>query len=345
MLLQTEAQGLFHCSDLRDIVVAFKTFEMPEIPRLYQSLSVSTLYQASTSTMIEVSKSLDVFAAISGHWHFSRRLLEGMPSWVPDWSRARDSIPLYWPMSDTTFKAANNYQHEPVQHGEHRVLHVRGKKVDSVRTFVDHRFEDLSNEADLTKYFWLQGFCACHVAHAEKMGTPFRVTTIEERWKRSEAMIAAMTASYSSYSSFTTDNFVGPPPIASFYGELSFMLIYYKEIMEDTKPLNYRGLPDALSLMPRTYGGWKAAMSKIRQWSVICAGRRIVFGEGQGFGLLPKSAKCGDVICVLHGSKVPIVLRRLGRCYRVVGQCYWHDWMYGENVHWSEREGDLFKLV
>ena len=248
-------------------------------------------------------------------------------------------------MSDTTFKAANNYKHEPVEHGECRVLHVRGKKVDSVRTFVDHRFEDLSNEADLTKYFWLQGFCACHVAHAEKMGTPFRFTTIEERWKLGEPMIAAMTASYSSYSSFTTDNFVGPPPIASFYGELVFMLIYYKEVMEATNPLNYRGLPDALSLMPRTYGGWKAAMSKVRQWGIICAGRRIVFGEGQGFGLVPKTAKSGDVSCVFHGSKVPIVLRRLGRCYRVVGQCYWHDWMYGENVHWSEREGDLFKLV
>ena len=345
MLLQTEAQGHFHCSDLRDMVVAFKTFEFPEMPRNYQTLSVSTLYQATASTMIQASRSLDIFAAISGHWHFSSRVLEGMPSWTPDWSRARDSIPLYWPMQDTTFEAAKNYKHEPVENGERRVLHVRGKKVDSVRMFVDHRFEDLSDEADLTKYFLLQRLCASHVAHAEKMGTPFEATTLEENRKRAQAMIAAMTASYPSYSPFTADNFSGPPPIASFYDELVFMLVYYKEIMEDTEPLYHRGLPHALSCMPRTYGGWKAAMSKLRQWGIVCAGRRIVFGEGQGFGLVPKTTTGGDVICILHGSKVPIVLRRLGRCYRVVGQCYWHDWMYGEKVVWLEEEGDLFKLV
>lgn len=345
MLLQIEAQGLFHCSDLRDIVVAFKTFEFPETPRYYQSLSISTLYQVTACTMIEASRSLDIFAAISGHWHSSRRLLEGMPSWVPDWSRARDSIPLCWPMSATAFSAAKDYKHEPVEDGERRVLQVRGKKVDIVRTIVDHRFDELSDEKDLTRYFCLQRICASHAAHAEKKGTPLKTSTLNERRQRGQAMIAAMTATYSSYSSFTTDNFVGSPPDATFNDELVFMLTYHDDIMEDAEPLYHRGLPHALSFMPRTYGGWKSAMSKLRQWGSICVGRRIVFGEGQGFGLVPKTTHCGDMVFILHGSKVPVVLRRLGRCYRVVGQCYWHDWMYGENVNWSEGEGDRFKLV
>lgn len=345
MLLQTEAQGLFHCSDSRDIVVAFKTFEFPEIPRYYQSISISTLYQGTARTMIGTSRSLDMFAAISGHWHFPERLSEGMPSWVPDWSRARDSIPLYLPMSGTAFAAAKSYKHEPVEDGDRWMLHVRGKKVDSVRTFVDHGFEEFSNEADLTRYFCLPAMCNYHSAHAERMGSPLRTSTLEERRECAQAMIAAMTASFSSYSSFTTDNIVGPPPAAIVYDELVFMLSYYKEIMEDAQPLYHRGLPQAFSLMSRTYGGWKSAMSKLRQWGSICAGRRIAFGESQGFGLVPKTAKCGDVVCILHGSKVPIVLRRLGRCHRVVGQCYWHGWMYGEKVDWSEGEGGLFKLV
>ena len=122
------------------------------------------------------------------------------------------------------------------------------------------------------------------------------------------------------------------------------METHYEEIMKG-KTLYQCGFPHSINFMPRTYGDWRKAMSKFRQWVGICSGRRIVFGEGQGFGLVPKSARAGDVICILHGSKVPILLRRLGRCYRVIGQCYWHRWMYGEKVYCAEEGGDVFKLV
>lgn len=83
-------------------------------------------------------------------------------------------------------------------------------------------------------------------------------------------MIAAMTATYSLCSSYTTDIIVGPPPDAIFYDELVFMLTHYKEIMEDTEPLYHRGLPHALFFMPRTYGGSQGAEPKVGQWSNIC---------------------------------------------------------------------------
>lgn len=83
-------------------------------------------------------------------------------------------------------------------------------------------------------------------------------------------MIAAMTATYSSYSSYTTDVVVGPPPDAIFYDELVFMLTHYEGIMEDTELLYHRGLPHALFFMPRTYGGSQGAEPKVGQWSSIC---------------------------------------------------------------------------
>lgn len=110
------------------------------------------------------------------------------------------------------------------------------------------------------------------------------------------------------------------------------------------KALYQRGFPHSINFMLRTYGGWRKAMSKFRQWVGICSGGRIVFGEGQGVGPVPKSAKAGDVICVLHGSKVQIVLRSLDRCYTVIGQCYWRGWMYGEKVDWAEEEGMCISL-
>lgn len=125
MLLHTETQGLFHCSDFRDMGVAFRTLELPEI---------------------------FIFAAIYGHWHLSKWLMERMPSWVPDWSRARDSIPLYWPMSAPAFNAAKGYNHEPMENEENWVLRVRGKQVDIVRTLVDHRFEELREATTRPSY-------------------------------------------------------------------------------------------------------------------------------------------------------------------------------------------------
>jgi hypothetical protein len=62
-------------------------------------------------------------------------------------------------------------------------------------------------------------------------------------------------------------------------------------------------------------------------------------------GLASKGAEAGDVVRILHGSKAPIVLRGLGRRYRVIGQCYWHDWTYGERVDWEENAGDSFSLI
>lgn len=87
-LLQCEAQGLFQCSHLRDNVVAFMTFQdFYEQTPDYHSVSIAFMYRVAALTMIAASESLDVFAALSRHWHYATRALGGMPSWVPDWSR------------------------------------------------------------------------------------------------------------------------------------------------------------------------------------------------------------------------------------------------------------------
>ncbi|KAI8655320.1 HET domain-containing protein [Fusarium keratoplasticum] len=48
------------------------------------------------------------------------------------------------------------------------------------------------------------------------------------------------------------------------------------------------------------------------------------------FCLLPKGAKAGDVICIPHGNKVPVVLRNKGDYYHNLGESYVHGLMYGE---------------
>jgi hypothetical protein len=63
----------------------------------------------------------------------------------------------------------------------------------------------------------------------------------------------------------------------------------------------------------------------------IVTRRRRLFRTARGYvGLSAGSVKAGDEMCVLFGSLVPIVLRREGRSWRVVGECYVHGIMDGE---------------
>lgn len=87
------------------------------------------------------------------------------------------------------------------------------------------------------------------------MDTPLQTSKLEERKQCARVIIAAMTVSFTSYTSFTADNILGHPP-PGLYDELVWMMTYYKEIMEDETPLYHNGLPQILSFMPRTYGSW-----------------------------------------------------------------------------------------
>jgi hypothetical protein len=60
------------------------------------------------------------------------------------------------------------------------------------------------------------------------------------------------------------------------------------------------------------------------------------------------SVQSGDHIAILHGSRVPIVLREVSEregTYSVVGQCYLEDAMFGEMVSWAPDEAKTFILV
>jgi hypothetical protein len=54
-------------------------------------------------------------------------------------------------------------------------------------------------------------------------------------------------------------------------------------------------------------------------------------------GLIPQSAKVGDLVCVLFGCSVPVVLRKrpskgTNNCYELVGEAYVHGFMDGKGI-------------
>jgi hypothetical protein len=66
-------------------------------------------------------------------------------------------------------------------------------------------------------------------------------------------------------------------------------------------------------------------------WSAI-TGRRLCKSSQGYIGLMPESAKEGDEIWLIPGSKVPFVLRKLhpAGAYQFFGEAYVHGIMHGE---------------
>ncbi|KAK4445298.1 hypothetical protein QBC34DRAFT_384322 [Podospora aff. communis PSN243] len=60
--------------------------------------------------------------------------------------------------------------------------------------------------------------------------------------------------------------------------------------------------------------------------------RTMYVTEGGRMGLCWPHAKAGDEVWILHGSKMPFVLRPVGEAYNLIGDCYLQGVMEGECV-------------
>lgn len=79
-----------------------------------------------------------------------------------------------------------------------------------------------------------------------------------------------------------------------------------------------------------------------------CTNRRLFVTSSGKLGLGPLTMQENDNVCILFGSSWPVVLRRFGRDYRVIGVCYLEGSMYGEAVREHkllDREDTTFSLV
>ncbi|KAF2649500.1 HET-domain-containing protein [Lophiostoma macrostomum CBS 122681] len=77
--------------------------------------------------------------------------------------------------------------------------------------------------------------------------------------------------------------------------------------------------------------------------------RSNVFLSASGdFGYTYGSTVKGDLVCILHGSRVPVILRPANdssdTTYKVIGWCYLDNAMFGEAVNWEEEEAQEFVL-
>jgi hypothetical protein len=84
----------------------------------------------------------------------------------------------------------------------------------------------------------------------------------------------------------------------------------------------------------------------LTQRAGTCWKKRLFVGIGQRLlGLGPTDVTADDLVCILHGSTVPVLLRSRPYGYEVIGQCYYEEWMYGDRVNWDEDKAQEFVLI
>jgi hypothetical protein len=78
----------------------------------------------------------------------------------------------------------------------------------------------------------------------------------------------------------------------------------------------------------------------------ICNFRRFAILEQWHLALVPKYAREGDRVAILHGCSLPVVLRAcVGDQVQLIGPCYVDGLMHGDGVTWPEEDAYVFQII
>ena len=105
-------------------------------------------------------------------------------------------------------------------------------------------------------------------------------------------------------------------------------------LTDESKPVDYGKMP---------YG---TTLHTLHELSKIQYGRRMACSTNRRLALTPDLTEKGDHIAILHGSRVPVVLRgRPNGKFVVIGPCYYDGGMYGEMADQKDEDADIMTLV
>jgi hypothetical protein len=101
------------------------------------------------------------------------------------------------------------------------------------------------------------------------------------------------------------------------------------------------------SSIPAVYEPQSVEEREICYLARIAFNRCICVTRRGNLALVPLETRVGDAVAVLHGSKVPLILRDqpTENMYRVVGQAYVENMMRGEAVTWTVEEAKEYVLI
>jgi len=307
-------------TDPRDHVYAFLAFQDRPLPALKPdyTLSVEMAYAAASAAIMNGSGSLSLLGLVRGSLYPYI-----LPSWAVDWRAAESRQGSRIDQRDGgDFNASCGRIHKadtPYTVGS-PVIGVRGKVIDIIKTtspICRSKFHPDPKSCILLfeEFDYIQDILPEPLSLDSDARTGFA------------ARILAVLVAYNQ-----------GPSISNADKELSLnnLLFVYN---------NLASLETHEEYQENMRYFWDLKNALLHGVALRIKKRLFFATRYESFGLGPSDIRRGDVVCILHGSKVPCILRPMGRQYRVVGQCYYEQWMYGDSVDWQEKNADTLELI
>ncbi|GAB1206112.1 hypothetical protein APSETT445_004793 [Aspergillus pseudonomiae] len=306
--LVMQALQQLHATKEVDLIYAFTGLDSLESLKIRSpkieidyTLAVRTVWINAARSIIQSSSSLDIFATARG----DATCKHDIPSWVPDFLNCYPyGRPITAPDFITAFNASGNFSHAWEEAEDIDTLIVKGKVIGTIMWFSPMNFElkYIKDEPQGVKAV-LQ-----YEAHADAvakymnfhMGAGKSHELLGDRKKILRTLLAD--------GAFSNDQ-----PLK--YDMNEIIQVYENEDKIQKRTTNEHMFGD------KPY----EILEELREWALIAQQKRLFLSDGYDVGLVPKTAKRGDLICLLHGSKVPCVLRPTADSeerYRIISQCY-----------------------
>ncbi|RYO12110.1 hypothetical protein AA0111_g12645 [Alternaria arborescens] len=331
--LVMQALQQLHATKELDLIYAFVGFESPQAnPKIEvdYKLPVRTVWMNAASTIIQSSHSLDIFAAARGN----KECKYDLPSWVPDFSTCYPyARPMTAPDFNTAFDASGGLPHTWEGAADTETLIVKGKVVGTIMWFSPVSFD--------RKYFLEEPRGTKTVLdyenHATEMKRYTDIQGVVTPQKRQELLGCYNTL----VRTLLADGAFG------YDQPLGYSIDEIIRVCENE---------DKIQATIDKAGQWcddgdYKILEKLREWGLIVQQKLLFLSDKHDMGLVPKAAREGDLICLLHGSRVPCILRRSGvgeERYRIISQCYLDGKMYCNGLperEWLEEGAKKFVLV
>ncbi|MCJ1376911.1 hypothetical protein MMC17_000001 [Xylographa soralifera] len=317
------------CSDARDRIYGFMSLrgvcEM-NLPCIDYTKSIANVLQTTARALIRATGKLLIFEPFT-----YARGLAGLPSWVSDWTIPHDEPTIEF-LDVSQFSASKQYKHQDRSPWNCNELIVFGGSVDVIDGVIEHAFEQYPR-TDLRQRLPLQKLALLYYVY---LGNVRQLPAAPLSIAIQSLILLVLQAVIADGVMRTVALLVGGPG----------------RHVPRSKPLTPRELQDLFTAwhesMDVPIKEEEKHLTRAQRLRALLGPedeRRLVFLREHSIGLVPKRARPGDTVCILHGLSTPAVLRKVGECYEYVGQCYVAGVMYGEACDWGEDEGHEFTLI
>ncbi|KAL0253340.1 hypothetical protein SLS55_010315 [Diplodia seriata] len=303
-------------TDPRDRVVAYLGFYKPPSFRTrdiyHKDITAGEVYVRFARSLIEDTSSLDVLSSARPGVSLPKPCGAGLvdlPSWVPDWS---DPEEHHFPLllhEQSRYTASGMYRQVKWAASLSR-SHVR----QSVRSPLDAR------------YLRCRGKIIHMVQHTSGYTLPspnswsYLQYELLEHWRTLLGHVRAEI------------------PFKDMSVDRITEVLWLAHSLYSSPGEEVPGNPDVMSKregIDWAFMKWQPVFDHL--W-----GRMFMKTESGSVGLVTTACNCGDLIAIFHGSRTPLVVRKISSSsnYQLVGDCYIEGAMFGEAVGWTEEEAD-----